>query len=80
MEVIDLRAELNAGDVFQAQNGAVGIGAENDIAEFLGREQAALRAHGVSELLALRGRFAADLAGGIDVVLRLQRGDDLRER
>ena len=35
-------------------------------------------AHGVGELLALGGRFAADLAGGIHGVLRLDGTDDFR--
>ena len=33
------------------QHGAIGIGAKDDVAELLGSDQTALRAHRVSELL-----------------------------
>ena len=59
------------------QDGAVGVGADDDVAELLGRHQAALRAHRVGELLAGGCGLAADLAGGIDVVLGLDGADDL---
>ena len=71
-EVVDLRAELDAGDVAEVEDGAVRVGAEDDVAELLGSDEAALRANGVGELLALGDGLAADLAGRVDVVLRLE--------
>ena len=62
------------------QNRAVGIGAKNDVAEFLGRDQPALRAHRVGELLALRNRLAADLPCRVHVVLCLDCRDDVTRR
>ena len=70
-DAVGLIAKLDAGDVAQVQDGAVGVGAENDVAELFRRDQAALGAHGVRELLALGNGLAADLAGGVHVVLRL---------
>ena len=58
------------------QDRAVRIRAKNDIAELLGLNQASLRAHRVGELLALGNRLTADLARGVDIVLRLNRGDN----
>ena len=51
-EVVHLSAQFNARYVAEVQDGAVGVGADDDVAEFLGRHQAALRAHRVGELLA----------------------------
>ena len=51
-EVVGLRAELDAGHVLEVQHRAVGIGAQDDVAEVLGRNQPALRAHGIGKLLA----------------------------
>ena len=42
-----------------------------------GRDQPALRAHRVGELLPLRHRLAADLSGRVDLVLFLDGRDDL---
>ena len=58
------------------QHGAIGIGADDDVAELLGGHQASLGAHRVGELLPGGDRLAADLAGGIDIVLGLERADD----
>ena len=76
-EAVGLIAQLDACDVAQVQDRAVGVGAENDVAELFRRDQPALRADGVGELLALGNGLAADLAGGVDVVLRLDGGDDV---
>ena len=43
-------------------------------------DEPALRAHRVGELLARRDRLAADLAGGVHLVLLLDRRDDLGDR
>ena len=56
-----------------------GFGAEHDVAELLLGLEAALGAHGVGELLPRRHRLAADLAGGVHGVLRLDGVDDLRD-
>ena len=55
-QVVDLSAELDAGDVAQMQHRAVRVGADDDIAELLRRDETALRANGVGELLAARRR------------------------
>ena len=48
--------------------------------EFLGRDQPALRAHRVGELLARGSGLAADLAGRVHGVLLLDGVDDFRNR
>ncbi len=57
-----------------------GFARTNDVAELLGRYQPALRLHRVGELLPGRHRLRTDLPCRVDVVLRLQRGDDLGRR
>ena len=52
-EAIRLVAQLDARHVAQMQDRSVRIGAKNDIAEFLGLDQAPLGANRVGELLAL---------------------------
>ena len=39
LQVIGLRAEFDAGDIFQAQIGAVGIRANDNVAELFRRRQ-----------------------------------------
>jgi hypothetical protein len=75
---VGLLAQLDAGDVTEAHDGAVGVGADDDGAKLLGLYQAALCPHGVSKLLALRDRLSTDLAGGVYVVLGLDSLDDVR--
>ena len=77
---IGLVAKLDARNVAQVKNRAIGIGAKNDVAELLWLDQPALRANRVGELLPLRDRLSANLAGRIDVVLRLDRGDHVGRR
>ena len=72
-----LRAQFHAGDVLDPHDAAVGSGADDDLLELLGRCQPSLRPDRVGELLPLRRRLAADLAGRIHGVLRLDRRDDL---
>ena len=79
-DAVRLIAQFDARYVAEVQDGAIGVGAEDDVAELLGLDQAALRAHRVGELLALRNGLAADLAGGVHVVLGLDCGDDFRRR
>src|SRR6185369_11039629 len=74
------RAELDPRDVAEPEHGAVGVCAENDLAELLRRFEPTLRADGVRELLAVRRRFAADLPTWIHRVLRADRVGDLRDR
>ena len=77
---VGLRPELHAGHVLHPHQGAVGLGPHDDVLELLDARQAPLRAHRVGELLALRHRLAADLAGRVHGVLRLQRAHDLAHR
>lgn len=76
-DVVDLGAKLDAGDVAEAEHGAVGIGADDDGAELFGGGEAALGHDGEGEFLTGGDGAAADLAGGVDAVLRLDGGDDL---
>src|SRR5207248_2209871 len=68
---VDLRAEFDARDVPEPYGRAVGIEAHDDVAELLGRDQAPLCPHGVGELLPLRRRLPAELAGRVYRVLLL---------
>ena len=76
-EVVDLGAELDACDVAKMKDGAVGVRAQDDVAELLRRDETALRANGVGKLLAIGDGLAADLTGGVDVVLRGEGVDDV---
>ena len=79
VDVVGLGAELNAGDILQVQNGAIRVGAQNNVAEVLGADEAALGADGVGEFLSVGNGLAADLASGVDGVLGLQGLGDLRD-
>ena len=59
---------------------AVGVAADDDVAELLLVEQAALRLHRVGVLGARRRGRPADLAGGGELVLLVDRVDDVGDR
>jgi len=67
---------LHSSYIFQTNNGTVDFRANYDLAELFFRRKTALGANGVGVLLPWRYRLAADLARGIDIVLRLNRVDD----
>ena len=73
-----LRAQFHSRHVADAHNPGLGSFANDDLLELLRRREAALRAHRVSERLSFGNRFAAHLSGGVDGVLRLDGGDNLR--
>ena len=75
-----LRAEIDPGDVADAQKRTVGIGAQNDIAELLGRGQAPLRLDVHLELLVVADRARPDAADRRLDVLRLDCRDDVGRR
>ena len=75
-----LRAHLDAGDVADAHDRAVGVGAQDDIAELLWRRQAALRLQIDLKLLILSNWPGADAANRRLNVLRLDRSCDVRGR
>src|SRR4029453_13030569 len=77
LEIVSLRAEINACDIFHPHKRAVRIRPNDDFSEFLRRLQSALRTDRVSEFLSTRNRFAADLPGRIYRVLLLHCGDDV---
>jgi len=52
----------------------------DNIAEFLRLDEAPLRADCISELLTLGDGLAANLAGRVDIVLCLDRGDNFGRR
>jgi hypothetical protein len=72
-----LLAELHAPDVLEPHERAVGLGSHHDVLEVGEARQASLSPHGEGELLTRRARVAAELAGRVDCVLRLQRARDL---
>src|SRR4029077_7332015 len=70
----------DASDVRHAHDRAVGVGAHHDGGELLRRDQPALRAHRVGELLA-RGRgLRPDRPRRVHGVLLVDRREDLRDR
>ena len=75
-----LSAQLDARDVFHANDSAIRGLADDDVSEFFRRSQTALSKNGIGELLVLGSRLAANLAGRVHRVLRLDGVDDLRHR
>ena len=73
VEAITLRAEADPGHVTERDGGAVGVGAQDDVAELLGRGEAPLGRHRGSELLAGHGRIGAQRTCRELHVLRLAR-------
>ena len=70
LNVVVLRAELDLGHVLEQKRRSVGVGTDDDVAEFLDRAEVTLRDDRFGEFLSgWRGR-SADLAGGIDAILR----------
>ena len=78
LDVVGLRAQLDARHVLDADHRAVGARAHDDVAEVLRRLEPARRPHGVGELLAGRHRVRPDLAGGVRRALRLDGADRRR--
>ena len=64
-------AKFDASNVPEPYGRAVGIEAHHDVAEFFGRDQSPLRAHGVGKLLPLRRRLPTNLARRVHCVLLL---------
>src|SRR4029077_7404399 len=54
-----LRAQFDPGEIFYANDAAVGSRAHDDVSELLGRGQAALREDGIGKLLVLRSWITA---------------------
>ena len=79
-DVLVLRAELHPGDVAHAQQGAVGVGAQYDIAELLRGRQPALRLDVQLELLVVADRARTDAADRGLHVLCLDRADHVGRR
>ena len=77
-EVINLRAEIYPGDIFHADDRAVGVCANDNVLEVLLGHKAASGIHCKRKYLPLRHGLAANLSGGIDVVLSLNRANDFR--
>ena len=77
LDVVGLRPELHPRHVSHPHHRAVGPRPDHDVLEILDAHQAALRAHGVGELLAGGHGVGPDLAGRIHGVLGLQRAHDL---
>ena len=74
---VALRAELHAPHVLEPHQRAVGLRAHHDVLELREAREASLRAHGEGVLLRARARVAAEPAGRVHGVLRLQRARDL---
>ncbi len=75
-----LCAQLDAGDVFHANNSAIWRLAHDHVFKLFRGRQATLRKHGICELLVCGSRFTAHLARRIDRVLRLHSIHDVRDR
>ena len=80
LAVLVLGAELDAGDVLDLQERAVRVGAQHDVAELLGRDEAPFRLEVELELLVGRHGRGAEAADGGLVVLRLDRVGDVGGR
>ena len=77
--VIVARGERHRGDVLDADQGAVVVGPEDHVAEFLRRREPALRRHGDGELGAGRRRLAAEAAGRVGGALLAHRARDIAD-
>ena len=75
-----LRAQLDASDVFDANDPAIRRLAHDYIFKLFRRCQTTLRKHGICELLVCGSRFATYLARRIDRVLRLHGTNDVGDR
>ena len=80
LETVAARAEFDARDVFEPQDGAIRVAAHDDILELLRGLQAALRGDGRVQLRAGHGGRVAELPDRHLLVLRLHRADDVRGR
>ena len=80
LDAVRLGAELDARDIAYADQRAVAVRPQNDVAELLLTLQPALRAYCIGELLARRNGFGADRSCRIHRVLRVDRVDDLGNR
>src|SRR5208282_69781 len=78
-DTVVLRTQLDASEVAYPYRCTVGCFADNNVAEFFWRNQAALRENSVGIFLAFRGRFPSGFASGVHGVLCLNRVDDLRD-
>ena len=67
-----MRAEIDARDVFDAQQRTVRIRADDNPAELFGIDQTSLSTNRVRHLRSRHRRIAADLAGRIDGILLIQ--------
>ena len=76
-DVVELRAQLDPGDVLKAHHGTILIFTDDDVAELLGGNQPALGGDRIRELLALGGGGTAELPDRIDGVLRVKGVDDI---
>src|SRR5208283_5958246 len=74
------RSHFHPRYIFQAQDGAIRLGADDNLIELLWCRQASGSTHVISELLPWRNWLASDLAGGIDLVLGLDRVGDIGNR
>ena len=84
-ELVILRGQLDAGDVLQPQQRAIGVGTDDDVLEFRGLRKTALGGDGVDQFLSSAAGRLADLAGGKLRVLLVERtyqvaGRDLQLR
>ncbi len=78
--VVEHRPQLETRDVLEPDLRSVRVGADDDVAELLLVEQAPLRPNRVGVLRAGRRRRAADLAGRAQLVLLVDRVDDVGNR
>ena len=77
LDVLVLRAEFDPRHILDPQQRAVGIGAQHDVAELLGRREPPLRLDVELELLIVRDWPRADAPDRRNQVLCLDRGDHI---
>ena len=74
-----MRTEFTARNVLDADDRAVGVGAQDNLAKFLFALQTPLRAHSVGEFLPLRDRLGAHGTGGVHGILGADRVNNFRD-
>ena len=77
LNVVVFGADLAFGHILEFYRGAVGIGAQDDVVELIGRLKQGAGGDGGVQLLPLDGRSAAELTGRYLDVLGLQRVDNV---
>ena len=68
-DIVDLTSEFNSGDIFDPHDRTVWVSSDNDVFKLFGRGEASGGGDREGEDLPLGNWFAADLSGGVHLVL-----------